>query len=249
MVISLLLTSEFSDDFSLGNAENFISKHGDLEKRIIRYKVENNDFKYHDIEQFIKNYNYSQLNQVDINRIIVEFLLERFFERMTEKGNFEAHYIEGYPGETFAKGFYLYEFVNSGRNIRVYTSDKTKPITEFSRIVKLKKGEKEQFIICDPKSNARINSIEWTIIYLNKIHSAQNLAEHYVSYMQFFPEDVFRKIISPMTIYHRGKSYSSRLEFIMSKEKYVYNFSVVYSLSTSNIERLKNKIVKRLHTL
>lgn len=237
----LLLNSSLSDDVNLGNSEQFIPKDPDLEDRIIRFKTRFKEVDPDEIDAFFKSYDHLQKVEGKSTRAAAEFFLERFFEE--RRGNFDyLGYIEGQPGSTRETSNYIYEFIDNGRGIRVYNSDRSQVVTEISRLVEIRKGEEKQIVLCDTRANRSTKTK-----FKTRIKTAKELIGGgcTLSYMFIYASDVFNKAVSP-----NKRRYTSNPEFKSDIEEYLRksysNLLLVYSTTTFHIDEIGKKVLARI---
>jgi hypothetical protein len=227
--MNLLLTSKYSDDFSLGYREGNINK--DLESRIIKFRTQKPDL--HKMNDFLKMYDKIEKDPKNALRAVYEFYIEKFFEKIKDKFD-SVNYIESAPGYTLDREELSYEFCDNGKKIIARSKDKSQTIAEIPRLVKLNKNEINHYVLCVPL----INKMP-TEKYSNKIEAAKNLIgrNDTLSYMVVYTIDTLVNVIAPKTrkyLEDPVTNMNSAEEFLRKSNT---NLFLVYSASNNLLNR------------
>ena len=240
----LLLNSDISDDFSLGASEKYIPEDIELKNRIIRFKTPSiREIDPIEMEDFFKNYDTLAGVQGKSTKAAAEFYLEKFFKGVQERKCFdEVRYIEDNPGNFQERTNFLYEFFDNGRSIRVY--DKMSPrktITEISRLVEIKRGNKKHVILCDPTANRNPKTK-----FKNKIGPVKEMLEggYTFSCMLVYASDMFKKYLLPYNQHVYDPAYPSYIEKYLSFND--TNMILVYSTATPHLKIIGENVLNRI---
>lgn len=242
----MLLTQKFSDDFSLGDAEQHIPE--DLRSYVIIYKI---DLTQSDLEAMVQRFTYSEgsLDKGRARIIIAEYLLEDFLRKVGREGDFDDVFIyRRYPGSSFARAGYRFTAVEDGMRIQVYNDATREKITDIPNLAQIRMGIFKHFVICDCRTakspliklDERIKAAKAYLSLPYKI---------VLSYMLVYPQDVFIDALQTAEQWHKGKRQLCRsdiTEFLRQGMFDIYEprFCLVYSATSSELISLGKHVLE-----
>ena len=228
-----------SDEINLGSNERFLPRDLDLERRIIKFKTELTGLSPGEVEKFFRQQG-AESDEGKAVRFMSEYLLEQFFGKAFGKKLLdEVRYVEGAVGVPHNLKGMSYEFSNSGRTI-IFYDENHRRITDISRLVRVRRGSRVEYIVCDPKVN-RDPHIAGVV---PRFKAAKAIAGpgFWINYLVVLSHDGFGTHASPNSrIYRKNPQYTSNIGAYLSL--YPNSLLLIYSSDTQAIERYGREIM------